>query len=105
MAVRQEEQEVMSESINEIREPELDTPEEREKFHQEVCIAVLQSSINSLFTRSKSELLSIKELLPKTKRTDESLSVRGYDDYYWPIIYLNGKQLVISNPLSLRNLS
>ena len=80
MAVRQEEQKVISESINGIREPELDTPEEREKFHQEVCITVLQSSINSLFTRSK---LSVKELLPKTKRTDESLSVRGYDDYCW----------------------
>ena len=25
------------------REPDLDTPEERDKFYQEVCIAVLQS--------------------------------------------------------------
>ena len=43
MDVQQDDGEVMSESINEIREPELDTPEEREKFYQEVCIPVLQS--------------------------------------------------------------
>lgn len=50
------------------REPE--TPEEREKFYQAVCITVLQSYKQSthLFTSwSKPELLSVKEPLQKAK--------------------------------------
>ena len=39
----QDDEEVILEPVDEIREPELDTPEEREIFYQEVCIIVLQS--------------------------------------------------------------
>ena len=52
MAVRQKEQKVISESINGIREPERDTPEEREKFYQEVCIAV-PNVVSTHFSQSQ----------------------------------------------------
>ena len=53
-------------------EPDLDTPEEREKFYQEVCIAVLQFQkyqTHPFTSWSKPERLSVKGPLLKAKWT------------------------------------